>query len=98
MSDGIDAVTKQMQEISEANIKRAKEFAEMFTTIKVTHCGTKGGSAMAAHHNNKTGWGFTAQFMTTPDLVNHVHAFTEFVGMEGDEPAIAEQFKKIVGG
>ncbi len=89
---------EEMKLMHSANIKRAAEFADRFKTIKVTSCGTKEPGAMAAHHNAETGWGFTVQFITTPDRKNHIHAYTEYVGKDGDQESIAEQFKKIVGG
>lgn len=92
-------MTREQMKLAHAeNIQRAADFAERFNSIKVTSCGTKEPGAMAAHHNKETGWGFTVQFITTPDHVNHIHAYTEYVGKAGDEEAIAEQFKKVVGG
>ncbi len=84
-------------EVHLANIRRAQDFAARFTTIKAGSCGTKPPNAMATYHNKETGWGFTVEFITTPDLVNHIHAFIEYVGKESDQDAVAEQFKKIVG-
>lgn len=88
---------EEMKKLHDANIARAAEFAERFSTIKVTSCGTKAPDAMACHHNTETGWGFTVQFITTPDLTNHLKAWTEYVGKDGDQDAVAEQLKKIVG-
>jgi len=83
----------------EANIARAKTFAEKFPGLKVGHVGSiKDATAMAAHSNSKTGWGFTAQFITTQDGKHHVHAWVEFVGDARKANDVAAQFKKIVGG
>lgn len=90
-------VNKLMEAIAAANLARAAEFAAMFPNIKVTPAGVKGGAAMAAYHNDELGWGFTAQFITSQDGQNHIHAFIEFVGPENRAEDIANQFKKIVG-
>ncbi len=86
-----------LAKIMDDNIARAKAFAEMFPGLPVTHCGTEGNVGMAAYHNKDTGWGFTVKFITSPDMRQHIHAFTEFVGTQDDAGAVAEQFKKIVG-
>lgn len=91
-------INKLMEAIAEANLALATEFAALFPNLKVTPCGVKGGVAMAAFHDQASGWGFTAQFLTSQDGKNHIHAFIEFVGPVERSGDIAEQFKKIVGG
>ncbi len=86
-----------LSKIMDDNIARAKAFAEMFPGLSVTHCGTEGNVGMAAYHNKETGWGFTVQFITSPDMKQHIHAFVEFVGPQDAAMHVAEQFKKIVG-
>lgn len=83
--------------VLEANIARAKKFAELFPALNVGHVGTiKDAAAMAAYSNSKTGWGFTAQFLTTADGKNHMHAWVEYVGDAKKAKDVAEQLKKIV--
>lgn len=84
--------------VLEANVARAKAFAEEFPNLKVGHVGTmKDASGMAAYHDAATGLGFTAQFLTTADGKNHIHAWLEYVGDADRAGEIAAQFKKIVG-
>lgn len=92
------SLADELQKIADANVERAAEFARRFPGLKVTHCGAPGNVGMAAHHNAETGWGFTAQFVTTPDMKQHLHAWVEFTGPDESVDAVAEQMKKIVGG
>ncbi len=83
--------------VLDANVERAKQFSEQFEGVKVNYVGSmRDASAMAAYHNSATGWGFTAQFLTTNDGSNHIHAWVEFVGDESRLEEVVARFKKAL--
>lgn len=92
MSDLQDLLNKLAAE----NLKKAEAFAAQFPGLKVTASSGQDGRAVAVHHNDKTGWGFTVMFLTTPDMKEHIHAYAEYVGAADDVAEVVMQLKKIV--
>ncbi len=93
----MSALQDMLNKLAAENLKKAEAFAEMFPGIKVTASSGQDGRAVAVHHDDKTKWGFTVMFLTTPDMKEHIHAYAEYVGVADDALHVAEQFKKIIG-
>ena len=89
---------EMLNKLAAENLKKAEAFAALFPNIKVTASSGQDGRAVAVHYNDKTKWGFTVMFLTTPDMKEHIHAYAEYVGVASDADAVAAQIKKIVGG
>jgi hypothetical protein len=81
-----------------ANLAHAQAFSAKFPSLKVSSINTKGGAAMAAHHNAGTGFGFTATWQDVPNYGIMFKVYLEFTGKPEEMDRVASELRKIVGG